>query len=631
MAESVQPVGNPPCGAAHADQIRAYLDALTASPAFTSSPRRTKLLRYLVEKTLAGNGEQISEYGMGLDVFDKPSSFDQRIESVVRNEVSRLRKQLKEYYAGEGRGDRIVIDIPMRSYCPVFEFRDVETSPARSEPAPILAPVPPARHWKTVILWAGLALGVAAAGLVLWRVKNPSPGPLRSLAVLPFQNLSPQKENEYLADGMTEELTNDFAQWKDLRVVARTSASQFKGKAVDVREIGRRLNVDAILEGSFAKQGDRIRITAQLNRTSDGYHLWSKAYDARSGDVLGVQQEISQAIAATVRSLGQKLPEPAIHPTTTNLEAHDLYLRGSYVLSLKNTDSLTKGLALLEQAVNKDPNYAMAYLQIADTEFALLAAGMIPPDEGPRRIKTALENAIRADPRCAEAHGMMAGLIHSQDWDWPRAEAEFKLAIEQGAGAVTHSLYGWSLTTQGRFAEALTQLEIAQDLNPLGTGQRMNEASLFIFQRRYGDARNTINGLLREHPDMASAHGDLTTIAALERDCDAMQSQVDWEYRVDPKADLTLDRTGVSACRGDEEPSRRYLSKIAASAPPQASFDLAEASAYVHETNLALSFLEKAADAKISGILNMRVDPVFDGIRNEPRFIALEKRLGLQP
>jgi adenylate cyclase len=291
---------------------------------------------------------------------------------------------------------------------------------------------------------------------------------------------------------------------------------------------------------------------------------------------------------------------------------------------------MKQGLALLEQAVSKDPTYAMAWVQIADAEFSFLAGGMVPQEEGQRRLRAALGKAIEADPKCAEAHGMMAGIIHSQEWDWPRAEAEFKLAIEQGAGAYTRSLYGWSLTTQGRFSEALTQLEMAQDLNPRATGQRMNEAFLFYVQRRYRDAKDVLNGLLREHPDLAGAHVQLAQIAAVEKDCAGIQAQIDWAFRLYPKADLTLDRGIVSACRGDEEPARRYLTKVAA-AQPAGPYVLALACAYVHEKDLALSFLEKVAAEKQSKILNIRNEPMFDEIRPDPRFLALEKRVGLQP
>ena len=256
-----------------------------------------------MEHTLAGEGDKVSEYAIGLDVFQKPASFDPRIESVVRTEVSRLRQRLKDYYADEGRKDPIVIDFPQRSYAATFEF---PKQADLQEPQLI-------RRDTATFVNRGVILGGACAkfaahdscgfsrcrarvgGYEYWKSRsNPGGGklPLNSIVVLPFENYSVNGADQYLADGMTEELTNDLAEWRDLRVVARTSAYAFKGKGEDVRKIGKDLNVDAVLEGSFTKQGDRIRITAQLNRTSDGYHLWSHSYESQSSDLMAVQDQV---------------------------------------------------------------------------------------------------------------------------------------------------------------------------------------------------------------------------------------------------------------------------------------------------------------------------------------------------
>ncbi len=621
-----------PPEAAQAAEIRAYVERLTNSPAFALSSRRTRLLKYLVERALAGEGDRINEYAIGRDVFDKPASFDPRIESAVRTEVSRLRQKLKEYYASAGRADRIVIDFPPRGYGPAFSFPRTRS---RNQPAGALASEASRSNSKASLAqhawWPSRIVALLAATFALWKWNIPAKQPIRSLVVLPFQNLSQGHENEYLADGVTEELTNELAQWKDMRVVARTSRFQFKGKGVDVREIGRKLNVDAAIEGSLEKQGDRIRITAQLNRTSDGYHLWSKAYEASFQDMLPTEGQIARSIADAVRNLDRRLPQPVIHPTTSNPEAHDLYLRASYVLSLKTPNSMKQGLALLEEAVAKDPGYATAYLEIADVEFAALASGLVPQKEGQARLRTALQKAIQADPNCADARGMLAGVIHSQDWDWPRAESEFKLAIDQGAGAATRSLYGWSLMTQGRFVEADAQFRIAQDLNPLGTGQRMNEASSFYLQREYGRARQILNVLLQEHPGMASAHAKLEEVDAVSRNCAGIQAQMDWELRTDPKADETLDRVVLSECRGDRKDAAKYFAAAARGMQSIDPYDAAWLCAYTHHKDLALSFLARAARIRQSVILTLKYEPAFDEIRSDPRYFAIEKTVGLVP
>ena len=377
--------GNPAFDPSEATKIRAYLDELLARPAFTASQRKTQLLRYLVERTLAGEGGQINEYGLGLDVFEKPASFDPRTDSAIRSEVSRLRQKLKEHYSNGGKSDRIVIDFPQRSYVPTFRF---------ASPVAAVQGKKDRGTWRWAVA-AGMAVIVGAfAG---WRATHAVQQPIRSFVVLPFGNLSPSPQDQYLADGLTEELTNQLAQSPDLRVVARTSAFQFKGKALDVREIGRRLNVDAVLEGSFERQGERIRITAQLNLASNGYHLWSRAFEARSQDMMTVQDEMARSIASAVRGVGREVAPPqSLHASTNSPAAHDLYLQANYELSRHTPDSYRKGRALLDSALEQDPSYVNAYLGIARAEIALIHITAEAPREGLERAKAALEKALAA-------------------------------------------------------------------------------------------------------------------------------------------------------------------------------------------------------------------------------------------
>ena len=294
-------------------EIRDYLAQLLASPQFAASGRRGQLLQYLVEHTQAGDADRVTEYAIGLDVFQKPTSFNPQIESVVRTEFSRLRQRLKDYYAEAGQRDRIVIDFPPRSYAASFEFRDAVEIPP---PTPQLVR-PDTMHRRPLALRVtALALAflapVAVAAFAIWR-EHARLGwwkqPIHAIVVLPFENYSPNHQDEYVAYGMTEQLTDDLAQWRDLRVVARTSAFAFKGRGEDVRQIGRQLNVDAVLEGSFEREGDRVRITAQLIRAADGYQLWSHSYEMQSNDLLEVQERVATSIAAAIgQSTGRKTP-----------------------------------------------------------------------------------------------------------------------------------------------------------------------------------------------------------------------------------------------------------------------------------------------------------------------------------
>jgi TolB-like protein len=615
-------------------QIREQLEKLLASPDFSSSRRKSRLLKYLVEATLAGQGAEINEYAIGLDVFERPSSFDPRMDSTVRAEMSRCRARLKEYYARIGREDPVLIDFGSRGYAASFVFRDPEVPAAglaQAEKLDTLALEPALQRKKRFRMLAAVAsaaLVVLAGSLFALRTRGVSNTPVRSLVVLPFVNLSASSQNEYLADGLTEELTNELAQWQDLRVVARTSAFQFKGKSADVREIGRLLDVDAVLEGSIDRQGDRLRVTAQLNRASNGYHIWSREFEAHSADTMALQDEIARAIAAAIRGNHQSPPE--LSAGTANAEAHDLYLQGIYQHSLHTPDSYRKALGLFQAAIAKDPGYGSAYIGIERAEIALIHITAEQPAEGLRRAKEALEKAIDLDPHNSEAHGQIADLIYVYDWDWPRAEQQFQEAIRDGAQSTTRSYYGWALATRGRFEEAHRQFRIAQDLDPLGMGPRTNEILAYFLERKYGDAQRMLREILRRQPDALDAHIAMGLIAAMQHDCKSTADGYGWSDR---KFHSTVTMVGLalsSACGGDRETARDYLKRAATGGSAFASpYNLAIGYAYLGDKERALAYLEKSAEAKEGQIFYIRYDPAFDQIRSDGQFVALEKKVGL--
>lgn len=602
-------------------EIRAELDRLLASALFATSARKARLLRYLVDAALDGRSSQVSEYAIGLDVFDKGDSFDPRTDSVVRAEISRLRQKLREYYAASA--DEIVIDIPQRGYAPTIARRKAEPAAAESSPPA------PSRGVRPSAVLAGLAIvAVLAGGVVLWQVTARNT--VDSIVVLPFQNLSADAKDQYLADGVTEELTNQLAQWPDLRVVARTSASQFKGRGVDVREIGKVLNVAAVLEGSFERQGDRIRVTAQLNRSSNGYHIWSKSFEAQSHDMMALQDQMARSIAAAVRGAGRAAP-PVVLDSTSNPEAHDLYLRANYQLSLRTPDSFRESLALFQAAVEKDPAYVSAYRGIASAEMALVHITAEAAEPGHARARAALEKAVALDPHDAESLGEIANLDYRDYWDWPRAEREFQQAEEHGAQATTHSYYGWSLATRGRFKEAHRQFQVAEDLDPLNAAVRVNEVVAYYLERNYSAAERMLQELIDSKLDPLDGHLLLGLMAIYRHDCDKAALQSEWTSRAFP-APMTKFGLGlVSACRGQIDQARRQFEEAAqpsgrAVASP---YQLALGYAAINDKETALSFLQKSAEAKEGQILYIKYEPLFDGIRPDARFVDLEKKVGL--
>jgi TolB-like protein/Flp pilus assembly protein TadD len=612
-----------------AAQIRAYLDTLLASPVFSASERKSQLLRYLVEQTLSGQASQVNEYGIGLDVFERPASFDPRVDSVVRAEMSRLRLKLRDYYDSGGRADPIVIEFPKRGYVPRFTFRQ-QGAPVPPEDERSLPPEPHRKPGGWIA--ALIPVIVVLAGLAYWGMHRSAAGPLKSLVVLPFENYSKDPQNEYLADGFTEELTNQLAQWRELRVVARTSAFMFKGKAVDVRRIGHQLNVDAVLEGSCVKQADRIKITAQLSRASDGYHLWSRSFEARSDDMLSVQDEMARAIAVAVHGVGRDSPAAAASLSTTNAAAHDLYLRANYQLSQHTPKSVDNALDLLHAAVKLDPGYVSAYILIERCEIALIHYTAEPPKQGLDKAKEALETALRLDPHSADAHGEMADLVAVYGWDWPRAEREFRLALEQGGQATTHSFYGSQLANRGRFEEAQRQFRIAEDLDPLSMGPRFNQAMAFYLERRYSDARRVLQGMLDINPNQWDVHLILGVVAFPQGDCATAASEFGIAAKLYQAPVTQFGLALASACRGDDAEARRHLAEAEKGDGAFVSpYQLAMVYATLKDKDTAISYLEKSADAKEGQILYLKYEPFFDGIRSDLRFVALEKRVGLKP
>ena len=261
--------------------------------------------------------------------------------------------------------------------------------------------------------------------------------------MLPFANLSADKENEYFSDGLAEDIIDALTQVPGLRVMARTSAFAFRGKEADVREIGARLNVEHILEGSVRRAGNRIRVTAQLVKASDGYHLWSQRFDREMTDVFAIQDEISQAIVEKlrVRLAGDR---PLVKPHTDNVDAYHLFLRGRHCVLRMTPESLAKGKEYLEQAIALDPDYALAYAGMAEYYFVSAFWGFMDPKEALPRIKSAAMEALSRDDTLAEAHAVLGVAKGIGDFDWVGAEQEFRRALELNpASPIVRYYYGF--------------------------------------------------------------------------------------------------------------------------------------------------------------------------------------------
>ena len=332
-----------------------------------------------------------------------------------------------------------------------------------------------------------------------------------SIAVLPFIDMSPEKDQEYFCDGITEEIINALSHVEDLKVIARTSAFAFKGKQEDIREIGRKLNVETLLEGSVRKAANKLRITAQLINVSDGYHLWSDAYNRELEDVFAIQEEISLAIVDALKVKLLKREKAAIVKRhTENLEAYNLYLKGNYYWQMVTTEGFDKAIECFEQALQKDSHYALANAGLAFVYIACSYYGNVPPKEGYPRVKEYVKSALKIDDTLAEAH-VSLGLINMEyDWNFEEAEQEFKQALQLNPNsALTHLYYSFLLTMTERHEKAIAEAKQAQNLDPLSSFINAQVGQAFFFNSQYDRAIEELKMTITMHPNYFLAHLNL--------------------------------------------------------------------------------------------------------------------------
>ncbi|MFH1312450.1 MAG: protein kinase [Candidatus Eisenbacteria bacterium] len=453
-----------------------------------------------------------------------------------------------------------------------------------------------------------------------------------SIAVLPFRDMSPQKDQEYFCDGMAEELINALVKVDGLRVAALTSAFQFRDKGHDIRAIGEQLNVRTVLEGSVRKAGNRLRVTAQLVNVADGYHVWSERYDRDMEDVFAIQDEISEAIVDTLRlklvdSGGKR---PSRHATTDTI-AYNLYLKGRYHWNKRSSDGIKKGLEYFEKAIERDPAYAPAYAGIADSYMMM---ENIRPRGAYAKARSAALKAIEIDGSLAEAHASLGLCVMSHDYDWVAAERELKTAIELNPSyASAHQWYALCLVIMSRDEEAITEIKRAQELDPLSLIINVAAGFVAYFTRRYDEALKECRKVL----DMDSTFPVTHMALALIYEQRGMRDEAIAEFEK------------MFSLEGDEETAKAIREAFAASGYEGAMRQIVKrllvrsGDAYIYfgfigrilarlgDNDEAIAYLEKAYEERSQEIYTIAVDPGLDGIRSDPRFQDLIRRIGLKP
>src|SRR3954464_558423 len=330
----------------------------------------------------------------------------------------------------------------------------------------------------------------------------------RTIAVLPFVNSSPDPDNEYLSDGITDELINALAKMRGLRLASRTSVFALKGKAQDVRAIGALLEASEVLEGSVRRSGDNLRITVQLTSTEDGHLMWSERYDRKLHDVFAIQDEIARTIVTQLRSTSLvSVAEPVANRHTGNVQAYGLYLRGRYSWNKRTSAGVYEGIDYFEQAIALDPNYALAYTGLADSYSLHIDYRNVPVHEGHQKAKFYAQKAIELDDTLAEAHASLAWSQFVYDWAWEEAEREFKRAIELDPQyAPAHQWYAFMLASQGKFDEALLQAHTAQENDPASVSVRRSLGYCYLYARKYEQGRYHLDRAIAMNPEAEESY-----------------------------------------------------------------------------------------------------------------------------
>jgi TolB-like protein len=459
---------------------RDALERALSSPGFARSEGLSRLLRYVVERKLEGRASDLKESLIGVEVYGRKPDYDPKIDSTVRSEVARLRARLATYYANEGRADPLVIELPKGGYVP--RFRQTPPSLAGLDGSAGLS-----EQWRGSQRWLALALlGAAilvAAGFLFNHQNAPIP-----LAVLPFANLSPDAGDEYFADGLTDEIIRNLSILDGLTVRSQTSSFTFKGKSRNLREAGRELEADYILEGSVLRSGQQLRVNAQLVRVRDDSPVWSGRIEREVADIVRIQDEISRGIVNGLRlklARGRRRYE-------TSAEAYDLYLRAR-ASGTQRFPGDQAVIRLFEKAVTKDPSLAPGYAGLAGSYawWSFENPNRSDHDEKLMKMRAAAEKAIELDPLLAEAHSAL-GAAYARKGQWSLAEQSLRRAIEIEPNlAMAHDNLTWFfLFPLGRIEEAVREARNEVKLDPLSPMAHYLLAETLISAGRYDDAAN---------------------------------------------------------------------------------------------------------------------------------------------
>jgi serine/threonine-protein kinase len=494
------------------------------------------------------------------------------------------------------------------------------------------APLPGKRQ-RLLSVWIASVLAVVLAGASLYWLNRPGQS-IDSLAILPFANVGADPNKEYLSDGITENLINSLSQLPTLRVTARSLAFRYKGPQVDPQKAGRDLNVRAVLTGRVTERDGALNIQAELMKVDDGAQLWGAQYSRRFSEILTLQQEIARTVSGKLNQKATVEDQKRLAKRSTeNTEAYQLYLKGRYYWNRRTEQTLKRAVEHFQQAIDKDPGYALAYAGLADC-YAIYNSYQVelPRASGPK-AKAAATKALEIDNTLAEAHASLGMTRMGYEWDWAGAEREFQRAIELDPNyATAHHWYAICLWTAGRSEQAIASLKQAQELDPLSLIINTDIGLQLHFARRYDEAIEQGQKALEMDSNFAAGHRPLGM--AYEQKGMYAEAIAEFQKALDVSRGnpFALGALGHAyAVSGNREKARQVLSDLLALSkrryvPP---FSTAVIYTGLGDKERALEWLEKAFDDRSLEMIFLKVDPRFDRLHSDPRFANLLRRMGL--
>jgi TolB-like protein/DNA-binding winged helix-turn-helix (wHTH) protein/Flp pilus assembly protein TadD len=611
-------------------------------------PKGMDILIFLVQH----RGEVVTKDNLIQNVW--PNTFVE--EANLSQNVFLLRKALGE----KAQENRYIATVPGRGYRFVASVQEMdaeawaaaekeahgidaalEAQPAAAIPDPVppgtsLAPSSARSSHRTAITWSAFAVAVvillAFAQRHHWLGGSAKAAGVSSIAVLPLENLTGDSGQDYFADGMTDALITDLAQIGALRVISHTSVEQYKGTRKPLPQIAKELNVDAVVEGSVARAGNRVRVNAQLIQAVNDEHLWARAYEGDLDDVLTLQNNISRNIAdeIQVRLMPGEQARLA-RRASVKPEAYEAYLKGRYFWSKRTAESLRTSIDYYQQAIAADPQFAAAYAGLADT-YSIIGSDVMPASVASEKARAAAMKAVELDPSLAEGHAALALVHFYYDWNWNEAESECRRAIELNPNyATAHSWYSLYLGAMGRKAEALIEAQRARELDPLSPSVGIRLAGAYLATGQYDQALQELTKTLELDPAFSSAHEVRAKI--LESMGQLKDSMAEYQKAVDmaPVAPNLAALAHGYALSGQRDQALVLLQKLQSRQKQDyvSPYELAAIYTGLGDRDRALFLLEQAYRERDSRMPFLLVDTWMKPLHSEPRFQALVSKLGL--